>query len=156
MLQVAERTTLRRRRLSIVGRALLLALHTKFFTLLGTHSFHKPLQKFFWGLGLELLALLVEAVETGNLYALWVLKQPEEEGDQIKRSCGSRMLKGMLKISSASWGKKLWLIRSALHDPMLASIRLLTLASGGMEGMGELTFLNTSSGSHLSSLMQTD
>ena len=156
MLQVAERTTLRRRRLSIVGRALLLALHTKFFTLLGTRSFHKPLQKIFWGLGFELPALLAEVVETSNLYALRVLKRPEKEGDQIKRSCGSRMLKGMLKIKSASWGKKLWLIRSALHDLVLASIRLLTLASGGMEGMGKLTFLNTSSGSHLSSLMQTD
>jgi len=40
-----------------------------------------PLQKLFWGLGFELLALLVEVVETSNLYALQVLKRPEEEGD---------------------------------------------------------------------------
>ena len=85
--------------------------------------------------------MLAEAVETSNLYALQVLKRLEEEGDQIRRSCGSLMLKGMLRINPASWGKKLWLIRSVFHVLVLASMRLLTLASGGMEGMGELTFL---------------
>lgn len=86
----------------MVGRALLLVLQTKCFTLLGTHSFHMPLQNIFWGLGFELLALLAKALETSNLYALWVLKQPKEECDQIRQSVGSFMLWGMLKINLAS------------------------------------------------------
>ena len=86
----------------MVRRALSLALHTKCFTLLGTRSFHMSLQKIFWGLGFELLALLAKALETSNLYALWVLKQPKEECDQIRQSVGSFMLRGMLKINLAS------------------------------------------------------
>ena len=97
-------TTCRLMRVSIVGKALLKALHANTFTLFGTCNFQSPLQNCFWGVGLELLALLDKAEFANILYALRVVKTPVGVWDHMRRSGGSLALKGMLRISFASNG----------------------------------------------------
>ena len=66
-LHKSEGTICLQSKLSMVSRELLQARYVKCFTLWGTHSVQIPLQKDLWGIGLELLGLVAEALEANNL-----------------------------------------------------------------------------------------
>ena len=107
----------------------------------------------FWGFGLALLAL----AELANSWlALRVVKTPVGVWDQIRQSRGSLALRGMLRISLASWGMNNCCTWSAFQVADSRSMRRLTLALDGREGGGIIIDLHIWSRSHLSSLMHTN
>ena len=93
-------------RLAMVGRALLQARQAKCFTLFALSSSIKFFQKLRWELRVELPTTPLLSRATIILYELLVEKEPFGVRPQLILSGGSLLLKGIPKITNASWGRK--------------------------------------------------
>ena len=143
-------------KLHLVGKALLQALQTKCFILLGTYIFQSRFQKLLWLSRLDELARSIEVEVARSLQALLVLNSLVGVHDQDTRSGGFLWLSGMPNIKEASQGRKAQFTSSDFHIPSSGLMRELTLVSAITEGREERITLLGFTGNHFSSLIQTD
>ena len=129
------------------------AFHTKCLTLFGTFIWHSHLQVCFIVDWFEPPAISLSPWSSyASLYALLTVNLLFLFLAHITLSLASVMLKGMLRIASASWGKKHWLTRSLFHSLLSSSIRSLThyICPGVLSGV--ITLYVHGLGIHLSFL----
>ena len=113
------------------------ALHPKFLTLLGVLAFHSLYQNRCKPEGFELSLAQFLSLFLAKWYAHLTLNFPLAAAVHTKLSARSVVLKGMLKMESASCSRKTSRIMLVFHAPLFALMSALTLVSTGRILCGE-------------------
>ena len=131
--------TIRCSRHCFLGSTFLQALHIKCLNLFGHCKFHMTFHiavilELLEQPGLSFLPLVLTRYSDAILYAFLTMNMPFGDFAHIWESNGFMGLTGMLRIASASLGRKVHLIKVTSHSAFSYTIRLSTFTPLPIEG----------------------